>query len=158
MTITIANGTIKFPAGKEFPSQKPNSPNRVNIVVTLNDGGEAMIWGNVGGELNRYRRGQAVQLIFDGKIYKLVESATEAPASTAVAATPTYQTQTPESAESAWDARLAIVSVRYGKALEAAIALAQSHLGLTDDEIDDPANRAVIQPMAASLFIESNRR
>jgi hypothetical protein len=155
MSATIVQATVKYPAGRVFPSKFEGKPDRVNAVFSAG-GQDITIWGTVGGELTTLQRGQAVTLIYDGKTYALAQTsdAPTAPAPT----TPIVPTVTPQHAEAAWEAKLDIAVARYGKALEAAIGLAQAHLGLTDEDLDNPANRAVLQPMAAALFIETNRR
>jgi hypothetical protein len=160
MSVTIVQSTVKHPAGKVFPSKYEGKPDRVNAVFSAG-GQDITIWGDAGGELTALQRGQPATLIFDGKNYSLAQAASEAPPSPispAPSPATIVPTVTPQHAEAAWDAKLDLVVARYGKALEAAIGLAQAHLGMSEDEIDNPANRAVLQPMAAALFIEANRR
>lgn len=71
-TATIVNATVKYAAGKVITTKHGND--RINVVLTLADGGEATIWGNPGDTaLTSLRKGDAVQALFDGKGYKLVE-------------------------------------------------------------------------------------
>jgi hypothetical protein len=157
MPVTIVQAKVKYPAGKVFPSKYEGKPNRVNVVCTNANNEQIKVWGSEGGALSYLQREQAVTLIYDGNSYELAQDA-PAPSTAPIAVPQAALALTPETAEAAWDAKLSQVSARYGKAIEAAIALAQVHLGLTDEEIDSPANRAVIQPMAASLFIETSKR
>jgi len=47
---------------------------RINVVVTASDGDEIKLWGKPTDAIANLKRGQAVQVIFDGKAYKLLES------------------------------------------------------------------------------------
>ena len=47
---------------------------RINVVVTASNGEEIKLWGKPTDAIANLKRGQAVQVIFDGKAYKLLES------------------------------------------------------------------------------------
>jgi hypothetical protein len=151
--ITLVSGTIKHTAGKGFPSKHPNSPNRINIVVTLANGGEATVWGDEGGTLTHYKRGEAIQLVYDGKNYQVVDEPTD---SAQVAPLPS--TQTPESAEAAWDAKLNLCATRYGKAIAQAKAIAYHQMGMSAEAFANPDGKLLVQAIALSLYIEVNKR
>jgi hypothetical protein len=149
--LTLNSGTIKYPAGKEFPSKHPDSPNRINIVVTLANGEEATVWGDVGSSLMLYEKGEPIQLAFDGKNYKVVEGQATQPV-------PLPSTQAPEVAEAAWDAKMELCATRYSKAIVQAKAIAYHHLRMSAESFDDPAGKQLVQAIALSLYIETNKR
>jgi hypothetical protein len=157
--LTLNSGTIKYPAGKEFSSKHTNSPDRINIVVTLANGEEATVWGDVGGSLMLYKKGEPIQLAFDGKNYKVVEEQATQPV-------PLPSTQAPEVAEAAWDAKMELCATRYSKAIIQAKATpcgyleerAYHHLRMSAESFDDPVGKQLVQVIALSLYIETNKR
>jgi hypothetical protein len=69
--LTLNSGTIKYPAGKEFPNKHTDSPNRINIVVTLANGEEATVWGDAGSSLMLYKTGSQSNWLSMAKTTKL---------------------------------------------------------------------------------------
>ncbi|WP_434684014.1 hypothetical protein [Pseudanabaena minima] len=70
--ITMATGKVKYGCGK--PKDFGHG-DRINAVVTLDNGEEVKLWGKPDDQdLLSLRKGQAVNLIYDGKNYKLVNS------------------------------------------------------------------------------------
>ncbi len=70
--ITMATGKVKYGCGK--PKDFGHG-DRVNSVVILDNGEEVKLWGKPDDQsLVSLRKGQAVNLIYDGKNYKLVNS------------------------------------------------------------------------------------
>jgi phosphate starvation-inducible protein PhoH len=69
MALTLTTAKVKFPAGKVFPGQYGD---RVNVVLTPTNGGEEIkLWGNPDSEISQLKKGQEVQVINDGKGFKL---------------------------------------------------------------------------------------
>lgn len=72
MALQLVNATVKFPAGKVFQGEWGD---RVNFVAVSDSGEEIKIWGNAdNSEIKELKKGQKVQLVWDGKGYKLVNS------------------------------------------------------------------------------------
>jgi hypothetical protein len=156
--ITLATGTVKYPAGKEFESKHADCPNRINLVVTLTNGEEVKVWGTAGGSLTLYKKGEPIQLVFDGKNYQAMEELTP-PVQAESASVPSLaSTQPPEWAEAAWDDKLELCATRYGKAIGQAKAIAYRQLRMSAEAFDDPAGKQVVQAIALSLYIEVNQR
>ncbi|MEO1208602.1 MAG: hypothetical protein AAFX78_03585 [Cyanobacteria bacterium J06638_20] len=85
-TATIANATVKYAASN--PKDYGNGP-RINVLTTLPNGEEAKLWGNADDQaLLSLKKKQSVQLLFDGKGYKLVEAQASSTAPTATPAAP----------------------------------------------------------------------
>ncbi|MEM6432969.1 MAG: hypothetical protein AAF773_03795 [Cyanobacteria bacterium P01_D01_bin.115] len=77
-TATITAATVKYAASN--PKDYGNGP-RINVLTTLPNGEEAKLWGNADDQaLLALRKRQSVQLLFDGKGYKLVETQASSPA------------------------------------------------------------------------------
>lgn len=77
-TATLVTATVKYTPRE--PKDYGNGP-RINAVVTTATGEDVKVWGNADDEaLKALSKKQSVQLLFDGKGYKLVE--TEQPVST----------------------------------------------------------------------------
>lgn len=91
-TASLTHATVKFPAGRVVETQYGD---RINVVFTPTNGGEDIkLWGKPDDpRLTSLKRGNPVQLIHDGKGYKLLETAQ--PMTTA-AQLPQPTTQTPE--------------------------------------------------------------
>jgi len=70
-TATLINGKVKYAAGtpKDF-----GHGDRINVVITASNSEEIKLWGKPTDAIASLKRGQAVQVIFDGKAYKLIES------------------------------------------------------------------------------------
>ena len=69
-TATLIQGKVKYAAGtpKDF-----GHGDRTNILVTTSNGDEIKLWGKPTDAISNLKRGQAVQVIFDGKNHKLIE-------------------------------------------------------------------------------------
>jgi hypothetical protein len=75
-TLQLVKGMVKFPA------QQPRNygyGERINVVVSLSDGEEIRLWGKPGDPIGELSKGQPVTLAYDGKSYKLADSAPTAP-------------------------------------------------------------------------------
>jgi len=70
-TATLIQGKVKYAAGspKDF-----GHGDRINVVITASNSEEIKLWGKPTDAIASLKRGQAVQVIFDGKAYKLLES------------------------------------------------------------------------------------
>ena len=67
--VQLVDATVKYGAGKVVSTQYGD---RVNVVCVTQDNQEARIWGKPDDpELKALRKGQAVQLLDDGKSFKL---------------------------------------------------------------------------------------
>jgi hypothetical protein len=142
---TLTTGTVKYGAGQPRPTK--NGP-RINALVILPDGEEVRLWGDPGDfAIEGLRKGQSVQLVESKGGYKLVEQKP-----------PTIPTsQSPESAEAAFDASLGREVARYTKAVSAAKAIAHQQLGLERDHFDTVAGKALIKEIAVTLLIGATR-
>ena len=70
--LTVHTATVKFPAGKTFTAQYGD---RVNAVLTLDDGEEIKLWGNPGDpNLTALKKGQQVAVVQDQKGWKLLNT------------------------------------------------------------------------------------
>lgn len=68
--VTLISGKVKYAAGQPRQTQYGE---RINVVIARGDGGEDIkLWGNPGDVIAHLRKGEAVQLMHDGKGYKLV--------------------------------------------------------------------------------------
>lgn len=142
---TLITGTVKYGAGNPRPTK--NGP-RINALILLPDGEEVRLWGDPGDfAIEGLRKGQSVQLVESRGGYKLVESEP-----------PTIPTsQSPESAEAAFDASLGREVARYTKAVSAAKAIAHQQLGLERDHFETVAGKALIKEIAVTLLIGATR-
>jgi len=99
-TATLITGKVKYSAGK--PKDFGHG-DRINAVVTPDDGGEDIkIWGKADDQsILSLKRGQVVNLFYDGKSHKLVSSqpaavATPSPKATTQPAAVVTQELSPE--------------------------------------------------------------
>lgn len=145
-TATLITATVKYAAStpKDF-----GHGDRINVVLTPTSGEDIKVWGKPNDSIAQLRRGQSVQVLWDGKSHKLVETDQPAPA------VPQAQPQSPETAEEAFDAALRVSAKRYAKAIKLAKAIALQELGV--EAIDDPQILTAVKDIASSLFIESSR-
>lgn len=77
MAITLLTAKVKYPAQKVIETKHGN---RINAVVELESGEDIKVWGNPGSAIAHLKKGQSVQLVYDGKSHKLV---TDQPLTTA---------------------------------------------------------------------------
>lgn len=149
--ITMATGKVKYGCGK--PKDFGHG-DRVNSVVTLDNGEDVKLWGKPDDQaLVSLRKGQSVNLIYDGKNYKLVNSQ---PAS--LTAT-TAQTAPPQAApvtnsELSKEQKQAIAEYIEGRAdlLKYCWTTAKTKLGdITTDE-------ASLRCAASTLFIAAQKK
>lgn len=85
MAVSILNARVKFPADKVWQSKQPDGKDYVSLKCDLYNsegqptGNDAVIYANVGSAeqstLAAYRKGDPVQLAYDGKKYSIVGSA-----------------------------------------------------------------------------------
>jgi hypothetical protein len=75
-TVQLVKGMVKFPAREP---RDYGYGERINVVVSLADGEEVKIWGKPGDPIEGLSKGQPVTLAYDGKSYKLADSAPTAP-------------------------------------------------------------------------------
>ena len=85
MAVSILTGRVKFPADKIWQSKQPDGKNYVSLKCDLYNsegqptGNDAVVYANVGSPeqstLAAYRKGDPVQLAYDGKKYSIVGSA-----------------------------------------------------------------------------------
>ena len=70
-TATLLQGKVKYAAGspKDF-----GHGDRINVVITASNSEEIKLWGKPTDAIANLKRGQSVQVIFDGKTHKLLES------------------------------------------------------------------------------------
>lgn len=80
-TATLINAKVKYPSRE--PKDYGNGE-RINIVVTASTGEEIKLWGKPTDAIALLKKGESVQIIFDGKNHKLLEpeSSTVKPEST----------------------------------------------------------------------------
>lgn len=155
MTATLINGRVLYAASS--PKDYGHGP-RINVVVEPLTGGDGIkVWDKADSALARLRKGEQVQLLYDGKAYKLVETQ-QAPLTMASQIPQPQQTQTPESAEEAFDQMLRQSASRYAKAVKLAKALAQRELGLSEQALSTLDGAAICKEIATGLFIEASRR
>jgi hypothetical protein len=72
-TATVIQATVKY------PSREPKDYGyglKVNVVLTASNGEEIKLWGKPDEAIATLKKGQSVQLVHDGKKYKLLENAT----------------------------------------------------------------------------------
>ena len=92
MAITLLEARVKFPADKVWQSKQEGGKDYVSLKCDLNNSpGDAVCYANVGSPeqslLASYRKGDPVQLAYDGKKYRVVGSGGEM--KTAAQSTPT---------------------------------------------------------------------
>ena len=85
MAVSILNARVKFPADKVWQSKQPDGKDYVSLKCDLYNsegqptGNDAVVYANVGSPeqstLTAYRKGDPVQLAYDGKKYSIVGSA-----------------------------------------------------------------------------------
>ena len=85
MAVSILNARVKFPADKVWQSKQPDGKDYVSLKCDLYNsegqptGNDAVVYANVGSTeqstLAAYRKGDPVQLAYDGKKYSIVGSA-----------------------------------------------------------------------------------
>lgn len=144
--IQVVSGTVKFPAGKVFETKYGQ---RVNAVITLDDGSEAKLWGNPDDhELRELCRGQAVQLVKDAKGYKLVGTSPAPSTQPAATATQTKNTElNPEQ-------KRAIAAYIQGQA-----DLFNYALKTVRERVEvDPADTESVRAIATSIYIATQRK
>jgi hypothetical protein len=74
-TATIVTATVKYGAGLPRETQYGM---RINALMVLPDGTEQRLWGNPGDvAIASLKKGQTVQLLHDGKGYKLLDNQPE---------------------------------------------------------------------------------
>lgn len=142
---TLITGTVKYGAGQPRPTK--NGP-RINALILLPNGEEIRLWGDPGDfAIEGLRKGQSVQLVESKGGYKLVgQEPPTIPAS-----------QSPESAEAAFDASLGREVARYTKAVSAAKAIAHQQLGLERSHFETTEGKALIKEIAVTLLIGATR-
>ncbi|MEO1149008.1 MAG: hypothetical protein AAFY26_25905 [Cyanobacteria bacterium J06638_22] len=148
-TATITTATVKYAASN--PKDYGNGP-RINVLTTLASGEEVKLWGNAGDQaLLALRKKQSVQLLFDGKGYKLLESTPTAPQSA-----PGHSA--PEDSEAVFDEALKRASRRICKAIRNAKVVAEREYGITEGMVQaDIAAAAIVKETAAALLIEAGK-
>lgn len=76
--INILEARVKFPADKVWQSKQEGGKDYVSLKCELPGGGDAVAYANVGSPeqslLAAYRKGDPVQLAYDGKKYSVVGS------------------------------------------------------------------------------------
>lgn len=82
MAITLLEARVKFPADKVWQSTREGGKDYVSLKCELSNGtGDAVAYANVGSPeqslLASYRKGDPVQLAYDGKKYSVVGSGGE---------------------------------------------------------------------------------
>ena len=83
IAMRITKGIVKYGAGA--PREGQYGPS-INILVTLEDGSQVRVYGKPGDVIERYKSGQAIQLIDDNGKYKVLEEQPQTmPAPTGVA-------------------------------------------------------------------------
>lgn len=71
MSATVTTGTVKYTAGKAINTQYGE---RINAVIILADNQEIKIWGKPDDQsLRALKKNQSVELLNDGKSWKLLE-------------------------------------------------------------------------------------
>lgn len=69
-TATLISGKVKYAAGQPRQTQYGK---RINVVIARLDGGDDIkLWGNPGDAIAHLRKGETVQVMHDGKTYKLL--------------------------------------------------------------------------------------
>jgi len=147
--ITMATGKVKYPCGK--PKDFGHG-DRVNSVVTLDNGEDAKLWGKPDDQaLVSLRKGQTVNLIYDGKNYKLVNSQ---PVNTSQPAT-TSQTPAPVAkSELSKEQKQAIVGYIEGRADLLKFCWTTAKTKLADVTTDEESLRCA----ASTLFIAAQKK
>jgi hypothetical protein len=75
----------------KYPARSPQDYGygaRINVVVALADGEEVRLWGKPGDPIEGLSRNQPVTLAYDGRGYKLADSAPTAPDRSSTGMTP----------------------------------------------------------------------
>ena len=152
-TATITSATVKYAAGK--PKDYGKGP-RINVVATTAAGEDVKVWGNADdAALASLTTKQSVQLLFDGKGYKLVETQ---PSSPTPATQHTQGHGAPEDSEAAFDEALQRASRRICKAIRNAKVVAEREYGITEGMIQaDVAAAAIVKETACALLIEAGK-
>lgn len=79
-TATLIRGKVKFKAGQPYTFKHGD---RINIVVTPNDGGDDIrVYDAPGSPIAFLQKGEEISLLFDGKDYLLLETADKLPTPT----------------------------------------------------------------------------
>jgi hypothetical protein len=86
-TTTLIQCKVKYPA--RTPKDYGNGE-RINVVVTASSGEELKLWGKPTDSISNLKKGDQVQMIFDGKSHKLLESD---PVKQAITSTPNTVTE-----------------------------------------------------------------
>lgn len=154
--IQLLSGTVKFPAGKMFETQYGQ---RVNAVVTLENGEEAKLWGNPDDhELKQLRKGQAVQLVKDTKGYKLVGSSPapspQSPVPTGSAVPPILESEQGREQIKTyvkWQAKL--LKQCYGEVLNQFCTPDKN-----GEMLLDPTDAESVRSLAVTLYIAAQRK
>ena len=69
-TATLISGKVKYAAGQPRQTQYGE---RINVVIARLDGGDDIkLWGNPRDAIAHLRKGETVQVMHDGKTYKLL--------------------------------------------------------------------------------------
>jgi hypothetical protein len=146
--ITMATGKVKYGCGK--PKDFGHG-DRINAVVTLDNGEEVKLWGKPDDQaLVSLRKGQSVNLIYDGKNYKLVNSqpaATSQPANTS-------QTSLVANSELSKEQKHAIAEYIEGRADLLKYCWTTAKLKLGDVTTDEESLRCA----ASTLFIAAQKK
>lgn len=147
--ITMATGKVKYSCGK--PKDFGHG-DRINAVVTLDNGEEVKLWGKPDDQsLLSLRKGQTVNLIYDGKNYKLVNSQ---PASTSQ---PAINSQTPApvaSSELSKEQKRMIAEYIEGRADLLKYCWTTAKVKLGDITTDEESLRCA----ASTLFIAAQKK
>ncbi|MEM6434503.1 MAG: hypothetical protein AAF773_11720 [Cyanobacteria bacterium P01_D01_bin.115] len=134
-TATITTATVKYAASN--PKDYGNGP-RINVLTTLPNGEEAKLWGNADDQaLLALKKRQSVQLLFDGKGYKLVEAQASSTAPTTVPVAPS--------------------KTEVGAYIEQMTGLYAACYRRAQGALDG-APESAIQAAASSVFISTQRR
>lgn len=156
--ITMATGKVKYGCGK--PKDFGHG-DRVNSVVTLDNGEEVKLWGKPDDQaLVSLRKGQAVNLIYDGKNYKLIDSqpvSTSRPATTsqtAPAKPAPVETITTAKQELSIEQKRAIAEYIEGRADLLKYCWTTAKVKLGDVTTDEESLRCA----ASTLFIAAQRK
>ena len=152
-TATITSATVKYAAGK--PKDYGKGP-RINVVATTAAGEDVKVWGNADdAALASLTKKQSVQLLFDGKGYKLVETQ---PSSPTPATQHTQGHGAPEDSEAVYKEALARARKRIAMAICDAKKVCEFHYGITDEAArTDLQAAAIVKETAAAILIEAGK-
>jgi hypothetical protein len=149
--ITMATGKVKYGCGK--PKDFGHG-DRVNSVVTLDNGEEVKLWGKPDDQsLVSLRKGQAVSLIYDGKNYKLVNSQ-PAPQTATTAQTAPPQAAPVTNSELSKEQKRAIAEYIEGRADLLKYCWTTAKVKLGDVTTDEESLRCA----ASTLFIAAQKK